>query len=456
MKFDLINSTAMRHTLWLCGIFFLSVLIMFGLAYFEAEEELDERMIELIREKDATLLSVYETKGFDGLKQQIDVLSVGAKRGETLLYLTNKTGDVISGNVLEMRVFDGWNKVALDQITLRKKPLRTPKSYFSFGRSFREGHLIIGRNNYQVEEVQEAILEALTQGFLIPVIFTILIGFFLARKSDRRLYEIKQTLKNFTDGNLESRIPVDNDSQDDISRISKDMNNTLHRLASTVESLRQISFDIAHELKTPLQRLRQDLETLTYKKISEEVSTRTVNRTLKETDDIIKIFQALLRISQIEGGSRKSKFTKTDLAEICSKVTEIYEPVAEDNNHHLKTDIQQDTPFVIQGDVDLLTQMVANLLENAITHCTDPSQIDLKLSRNSRWVCLSVCDNGPGIPKSEREKVLERLYRLEKSRTTPGNGLGLSLIKAVADLHDFKIELEDNQPGLKVTLSLSL
>ncbi|MBL4907971.1 MAG: hypothetical protein JKX94_11010, partial [Sneathiella sp.] len=173
---------------------------------------------------------------------------------------------------------------------------------------------------------------------------------------------------------------------------------------------------------------------------------------LDETDNIIEIFQALLRISQIEGGSRKSKFKETDLSEIFCKIAEIFDPVAEDHNHQLTIDIEPNSSFIIKGDVELLTQMIANLVENAITHCSAPSQINLRLYHELNKIHLEVNDNGPGIPDDETKRVMERLYRLEKSRTTPGNGLGLSLIKAVADLHDFEVDLQDNKPGLKAVI----
>ena len=230
----------------------------------------------------------------------------------------------------------------------------------------------------------------------------------------------------------------------------------LEQLEATVESLRQVSADMAHELKTPLQRLYQELEELSVlPELPAEPAIR-VNKAFKEANSLIETFQALLRISQLESGERRQGFKDLNVAHLLTNVAEIYAPVVEDEGHQLSLKLAIPDDSMIYGDFDLLTQLLANLIENSVTHCKAACKINLAAKQEGSHLIIAVTDTGPGIPAAEREKVFERLYRLEKSRTTAGTGLGLSLVKVIADLHGCQITLADHQPGLSVVLSFSL
>jgi len=215
--------------------------------------------------------------------------------------------------------------------------------------------------------------------------------------------------------------------------------------------MRQVSADIAHELKTPLNRLKMTLDDA----ISGAVRGRDVGQLLvdakAESDQINATFEALLRISQIEAGARRQRFQNVDLTEILTLVEEVYVSVAEDSGQVLE--LRPSPAATVQGDKELLTQMVVNLVENAITHCPAGTRIEMSLASADGGIVLHVADSGPGVPAEERDKVFRRLYRLDKSRTTHGSGLGLSLVKAIADLHSADIHLADNAPGLAVSVS---
>jgi signal transduction histidine kinase len=261
----------------------------------------------------------------------------------------------------------------------------------------------------------------------------------------RRIEEINRTTRSIMDGDLAQRVPVSGGG-DEMDQLAVNLNAMLDRIQTLMESLKRVSDDIAHDLRTPLSRLRHRLEAARGR--TGPHGDAVIEQSIAEVDAILETFSALLRISQIESGARRAGFSEISLERIVSDVGEAYAPVAEDRGQRLKTVLASVPP--IQGDRELLTQMVANLIENPIRHCPADVEIIIGLALEGGSPVLRVADTGPGIPASECEKVLRRYYRLEASRTTPGSGLGLALVKAVADLHGATVELSDNQPGLRV------
>jgi signal transduction histidine kinase len=230
------------------------------------------------------------------------------------------------------------------------------------------------------------------------------------------------------------------------------MNRALDRLSGLVEGMRQVSTDIAHDLKTPLNRLKMTVEQAIQQSESGQETLALLLEARAEADHINATFEALLRVSQIEAGARKTRFKRVDLSAIVASVAEIYGDVAIDNGQSIQFDPSSSPSQWVQGDPELLTQMFVNIVENAITHCPAGTVIAIGSSVDGNSPRAVVADNGPGIPPEERELVFRRLYRLDKSRTTPGSGLGLSLVKAIAELHGALVLLEDNQPGLTVVV----
>jgi signal transduction histidine kinase len=217
-----------------------------------------------------------------------------------------------------------------------------------------------------------------------------------------------------------------------------------------MEALRQVTNDIAHDLRTPLGRLRQQLEEA--HRTARDVSDydRAVENAMVEVDSILTTFAALLRIAQVESGTRRSGFRRIDLSSIANAVCQAFTPAAEDTGKTLGTNIADG--LAVEGDRDLLTQMLANLVENAISHTPPGTLIMVSLTQEDSCPVIGVTDTGPGVPAEERTRIFERFYRSERSRTTPGSGLGLSLVAAIADLHGISLSPKDNHPGFKVTL----
>jgi signal transduction histidine kinase len=267
----------------------------------------------------------------------------------------------------------------------------------------------------------------------------------------RKIETVSQTSRDIVAGDLQQRVPV-RDRGDEFDHLAVSLNAMLDRIQTLMEGLRQVTTDIAHDLRTPLTRLRQRLELAQRPGVDSETLRAVLDASRHDIDGILEIFSALLRIAQIESGARKAGFTEVNVSELLRTVIEVYRPALEEKGQQLQEAIDSD--LAVRGDRELLMQLFANLLENAIRHSPAGAHVALMARNSSDMVEVSVADDGPGVPEALRPKVLQRFFRLESSRTTPGSGLGLSLAAAVATLHDAKLQLSDNGPGLRVTVLL--
>jgi signal transduction histidine kinase len=318
----------------------------------------------------------------------------------------------------------------------------------AFGRRLENDvFLLVGENRYRAVKAREAILQAFGWGVLITVLLAAGGGATLGAGFLRRIEAINRTTRSIMDGDLSERVPT-RGGEDEMDQLAINLNAMLDRIQGLMEGLKRVSDDIAHDLRTPLSRLRHRLEAARAK--SGPDGERVFEQCILELDGILATFSALLRIAQIESGARRASFSDVSLGGILGTVSEAYTAVAEDQDQKLEVRVERD--FSISGDRELLTQMVANLIENAIRHCPAGVRISASVGQDASAPVLSITDTGPGIPAAEREKVFQRFYRLETSRTTPGSGLGLALVKAVAILHGATVELSDNRPGLCVNI----
>lgn len=278
-------------------------------------------------------------------------------------------------------------------------------------------------------------------------------GILLSRALLRRLDAITRTAEAVVAGDLTKRI-TRTGSKDEFDRLASTLNRMLDRIDGLMVNLRQVSTDIAHDLRTPLSRLRQNLEATNRRAATPDDYRLAVEQAVEETDKILDIFSALLRIAQIEAATLRKGFRPTNLSELFQTVADAYAAPASDGGRTLAARVAEDV--WVDADQDLLTQMFVNLVENALLHTPPGSEITLELAVRGSSVVAAVRDDGPGIPAAERDKVLRRFYRLERSRSGPGNGLGLSLAAAVAELHGSRLSISDAQPGLRVSVALGL
>ncbi|HWF96665.1 MAG TPA: HAMP domain-containing sensor histidine kinase [Xanthobacteraceae bacterium] len=307
----------------------------------------------------------------------------------------------------------------------------------------------VGEDIEQVGELEETLLGILASALGLVLVLGIGGGLLLSAAFLRRVDMITRTADAIIGGDLSRRIERTG-SDDDFDHLSATLNTMLDRIAGLMENLRQVSNDIAHDLRTPLSRLRQDLEEAQKRDLDAADLKRVIESAVAEADVLLETFSALLRIAQIEAGTRRSAFRAVDLSDVLRTVAEAYAPAIEEGGRALRAEIADGVR--LNGDRGLLSQLFANLVENALHHTPTGATITLRLARQPAFAVAEVADNGAGIPADERVKVLRRFYRLERSRTTPGSGLGLSTVAAIVELHRAAIELIDNEPGLRVVI----
>ena len=312
-------------------------------------------------------------------------------------------------------------------------------------------YLFVGRDTAPIAATRARLLRAFVPITAAALLLAILGGLLFSVQFLRRIDGITVTCNAIMAGRFGDRIAL-RGSDDELDRLGKAINGMLDRIASLLDNVRQVSSDVAHDLRTPLTRLRQRLENARAHAVSPEQYAAAVSRAITDTDELLAMFAALLRISQIEAGSRLAAFAPLSLSELLQRVADMYRPVAEDHGQHLQADIA--AGIEVRGDAELLTQLFVNLVENCIHHTPAGTRIHVGLRGQGGAAVVTVADSGPGIPAEERDKVFGRFYRGAASRSTPGNGLGLSLVAAIAGLHQARIELSDNGPGLCVTVTL--
>jgi signal transduction histidine kinase len=313
-------------------------------------------------------------------------------------------------------------------------------------------HLLVGRNLTEFQEMRELIGRALLRTVALTAILGCGGGYFISRRVASRLDRINTTAAARLTGDFRRRIPV-SPAGDEFDELSENLNHTMDRIDALMEGMRTMTDNIAHDLRKPISRLRTRIELALMGPRDPEVYVDALTRTVEEIDELLKVFNALLTIALAEAGPTR-EFEEIDLVDIARSTVELYEPVADEAG--LSLELQADEAVSVPGDPHLVSQAAANLVENAIRHAPGSGSVTIGAKRVAEGVQLTVADRGPGIPAWFRSKAFDRFARLEDSRSTPGSGLGLSLVRAVALMHGGTVELDDNDPGLVVTLTLPL
>lgn len=439
------RSITARLAALLTGIVFLSLLVGGAAAFLVIKTELKQRHFNVLENNIHYFQELFRESGrpefIDSLNEHIR----STRNHETIFHLTDASGNILVSNIKPSQSLPDKAEIASTSLGLEED-----FSYFIASISLGTMRLTLGQSAEDVSEIEEIFLQACGWALLLIVALTLSGAFAIAASTNRRISELGSALDAVNAGKLDTRLPVSSHN-DEIDRIVALMNRSIAALGAVVETNRQISSDIAHDLKTPLNRLRIDIELAIERESKGEKVTEELERIEAESSKILSTFDALLRIAQIEAGARRERFIQLDLATSTSKVAEFYQSYAEDHGSRLDIDVP-DHPLVVNGDAELLTQLVSNLIENALKHAGDRPAVVVTVRNSGEKLFLEVTDNGPGIPADERENVLRRLYRLEKSRSTPGSGLGLAMVKAIAELHDAMIELDDASPGLVIRI----
>lgn len=425
--------------------------LIFAMAFWFTEYEIQDWVRDQMRGDASTLASIYEDGGSDALLDRVNSLAEVSFENARIYQLQDGNGNIVSGNISAKIVSPIPDTLPVEAVDLTDNTDFEVETYWMREDQIGPYYLIQGSGDHMVSEILEALSIALVLGFFTVIIVGVFAGIRVGRLTEKRIIPILDALTKISAGELKARIPEGATGGDDLSRVTAAINIMLAQIERLLVSQEQISNDIAHDMRTPLQRLRQRLEAMSE---GGNISAEDVEASLKLTEDIIATFNALLRIAQIEASDRRERFEKSDLKEIVLNVVEVFEPAAEDAGMLLKTDLPKE-PLGMLCDRSLLTQMISNLVENAIKHSSDGTQIIITLKQNFNGVILRVQDNGVGIDIDDREQVFRRFYRNEQSRNSPGNGLGLTLVKAIAEMHDAEVSLSDVNPGASFEILFS-
>jgi signal transduction histidine kinase len=364
-------------------------------------------------------------------------------------FLADADGKRLVGNLTNLPTADGWSDIAVAEGQHGNDPKYFRIKTVHLDNGFR---LVVGDDLGPKEDIRRAFLGALDWALLAFLVLTLTAGALLSSAFLSRVDAIDRTAEAIINGDLGSRVPL-RGTNDNFDRLSATLNRMLDQIQLLMESLGQVSNDIAHALRTPLGRLRQKLETARVTSGANSKCATIIDAALVETDNILDTFSALLRIAQIESGTRTAGFREIDLSKLFATVSEAFSAVAEDDG---KTFTAKIAPSVkLWGDGDLISEMLANLIDNAIRHTPEGAHIEVSLVNHGSQLVASVADDGPGVPQSEHERIFRRFYRLERSIRTPGTGLGLSLVAAVAELHGMEFRASDNAPGLRMTMTFN-
>ncbi len=440
-----IRSTPLRLTAILLAIFVVAASIAFAVAYLVVKSELDNAIAQEIDQTVATYRAIGDQT--DLLERLAEDVAATSPEIRILQYLPD-SGPRIA-NVDGFPPLSGYGIVSEKVINHRDG---IADSYLAKSARVGRGQLIVAETRERVIEIGEVFVMVLLVGLLPTIGIAGAAGYIVARRARVKLDRIQAALSDLTAGQMAARVAV-NGTGDDLSMIGEAVNRMATAQEALLASMRQVSGDIAHDLKTPIQRVAVILDQIKRKTVLTDGQDALLDRALGETDRIVRTFQALLQLAQIEGGAARDRLIPTDLRHVVEGVVDFLGPDAEDKGFQLDLVTTEPGPFTVLGDGQLLGQVLANLIENALRHVPTGGKIRVALSMNAGGVVLEVADNGPGIPPDERDNVLRRLYRLERSRTTDGNGLGLALVAAVCDLHGAELSLNDNAPGLVVRIA---
>ena len=446
----LLRTASFRLTALYVAIFAVSAALLGATVFLTARSALEQQMTARIETDMAYLEGQFRDVGLDRLVAMV----VARGRGPVALdyLLQSPSGEHLAGEMSSVPGLQpGWTTILTASAAEDEgRPERSRALVVDLGGGLL---LAVGDDLGRIGEIEEAIATAFLWTVGLVAVLSIGGGILLSRAFLTRVDAISRTAEAIIGGDLARRVPV-RGTDDDLDRLASTLNHMLDRIATLMDSLRQVSTDVAHDLRTPLSRLYQRLEDAQLHAHSVPEFEAANAAALREAEGLLETFAALLRIAQVEGASPRAGFGAVDLSVVAAAVVDAYRPDAEDGGRTLMPAI---TPAVtIQGDQELLTQALANLVENSLRHTPPGTRVTVSVHPDHGAGCsMAIEDDGPGARPEDIPHLTDRFYRAERSRTTPGNGLGLSLVSAVADLHEAALTIEDCQPGLRVRLSFS-
>ncbi len=446
----LFRTTAFRLAAVYGVLFATAVVALFGLLYWRTLTLIDAETDAAIASEIAGLHEQYRQRGMAGLARIIAERSAAQPDNANVYLLTRPDFTPLAGNLkrwpAEARrtqagiVFDlrGEEESGVGLARARA---------FSLEGDFR---LLVGRDLRQREKLRGLVAESLAWGLAATMALGLLAALLVGRKLLQRVEAINRTGQRIIRGELKQRVALTG-AGDEFDRLAENLNTMLDQIERLMTGMREVTDNIAHDLRGPLTRMKSRLELALLARQQDPAADRAaIEAAIAETDRLLVTFNALLGIAEAESGALHQSMQPVDLGKLAADVAELYAPALEEKGLALETDIKDSPP--VQGSRQLLFQAIANLLENAMKYSSGGGRVGVAVRRADAGAALIVRDTGPGIPEDMRDKVLERYVRLDQARSTPGSGLGLSMVAAVAKLHGARLELDDNNPGLRVTL----
>ncbi|HTN63113.1 MAG TPA: ATP-binding protein [Devosia sp.] len=457
------RTSTVRLTATFILIFVLFAVMLLAFITWQSSVQIQRQQTDDIDREVRQLQRIEGTQGIRALAFAVDRLS--GRPGPGVYYLGDAAGQYLLGNITEMPVealrdpgvysFDYEPADPLDGADPDARPQRPG---YAVVRSVKLGNgmlLVVGRDVVERRGYSAIIVQSFLVGVIGIVLFSIVAGGITARRVLRRIDAIRDTSTKIMSGNLSERVPITK-RNDEFDGLATNLNAMLDRIEQLLQGLKEVTDNVAHDLKTPLTRLRNQAEAALRDGASDEARQKALETTIGESDRLIQTFNALLMIARAEAGAPSGALADVDVSAVVADVAELYGPVAEDEGITIETAITPDVH--LHANRELIGQAMVNLLENAVKYAKPlagpAGRITIGLRQAEGRVIIEVADNGPGIPPEDRKRVLERFVRLEKSRTEIGSGLGLSLVDAVTRLHGGTFTIEDNAPGVRAVMDL--
>jgi signal transduction histidine kinase len=443
----------MRIAVRYAGVYAIFMILGLSLLFWTSSRYVDEQISTGLQQRMFELVRIDREQGREKLINTLNAHQLGYVNHQRHFLLLNSEGEKLGGDLQDWprnftingQVVNVWiaDKLITEQ--------NTADGYWPMiAATLVDGSkLLLAQSLEQAEELQEVILYTIIVILLVSVGLALTMGWFIGRTLLARIDKINKTVKAITSGDFSQRVPLSKHN-DEFTDLAKQLNHMLMRNEQLLMGMRQVTDNIAHDLRQPLSRLRNRLEITLLEKRDTLEYQQVLAETIEDADELIRTFNALLEIAQTEAGSFRGEWQAVDLSVLLAGLGELYQELAESQGKQLKINVQQGLSVV--GNRHLLAQAISNLLDNAIKYTDDQGQISLRAERKGTRLVLQIRDNGLGIPAEKHALVLERFYRLDVARSTSGNGLGLSLVKAVMELHGATLKFEDNNPGLAIFL----
>jgi signal transduction histidine kinase len=449
----LLETSTFRLALIYLASFGISALALLGFLYYATAGFMARQTEETIQAEITGLAEHFRAEGFGGLVQVIALRSNAQPNRASIYLLTDARGQRVAGNLDRWPEVvpgpDGWMTFAIevspDAVNVEQRRARARA--FAVADRFR---LLVGREVEDRLQVEAQIRRTLGWGLALTLLLGLAGGLVMSRGMLGRVDAINRTTRRIMAGDFTQRIAL-RGSRDEFDQLAANLNAMLDQIERLLGGMRQVTDNIAHDLRTPLNRLRSRIEVALLQEPGRAETRALLEATLADAQAMIATFNALLDIARAEAGSERGGFEAVDLAALSRDLADLYRPVAE--NKQLTFEHHSAPGLALRANRHLLAQALANLLDNAIKYTPPGGHVRLQVERGAGGPVIVVADSGPGIAEAERARVLQRFVRLDTTRSTPGNGLGLSLVDAVAKLHGAELMLADNCPGLKVSLA---